>query len=152
MAMSGHKSVKSLAIYQRVHEDEKLMMGLCLNYCLITPITLPKQIAEPIPQPKLQEEPPANLETEKAVIPYTGEVDVDPNFDLMQLINETIDEVNDEDLVMAATQCEQAMIQATKKLVSNSSNTSMMRMTMTTTFTNCTFGTINNLNIHIHKN
>ena len=37
MAVSGHKSVESLAIYKRVQEDEKLMMGMCLSFTLLKP-------------------------------------------------------------------------------------------------------------------
>ena len=36
IAVSGTKSVKSLTIYQRVYEDEKMVMvGLCLTYSLL---------------------------------------------------------------------------------------------------------------------
>lgn len=37
MSVTGHKSINSLAIYQRVKEDEKLMMGMSLTYCLLNP-------------------------------------------------------------------------------------------------------------------
>ena len=33
MAVSGHKSVESLALYQRVQSNEKLVMGMSLSYC-----------------------------------------------------------------------------------------------------------------------
>ena len=35
MSVSGHKSVESLAVYERVQSDEKLMMGMCLTYSLL---------------------------------------------------------------------------------------------------------------------
>ena len=35
MAVTGHKSVNSLAMYQRVESNEKLMMGISLQYSLI---------------------------------------------------------------------------------------------------------------------
>lgn len=35
MAVSGHKSIHSLAIYQRVRDDEKMMMGMSLTYSLL---------------------------------------------------------------------------------------------------------------------
>lgn len=37
MSVTGHKSIESLAIYQCVKEDEKLMMGMSLTYCLLKP-------------------------------------------------------------------------------------------------------------------
>ena len=37
MAVSGHKSLSSLAVYQRVCDDEKLMMGMKLTFNLLRP-------------------------------------------------------------------------------------------------------------------
>lgn len=37
MSVTGHKSIESLAIYQRVQADEKLMMGMWLTYNLLHP-------------------------------------------------------------------------------------------------------------------
>ena len=37
MSVTGHKSIQSLCIYQRVKEDEKLMMGMSLTYSLLNP-------------------------------------------------------------------------------------------------------------------
>ena len=37
MAITGHKSVEFLAIYQRIQSDEKLMMGMCLTFSLLRP-------------------------------------------------------------------------------------------------------------------
>lgn len=37
MAVSGHKSIHSLAIYQKVSGDEKMMMGMSLTYSLLNP-------------------------------------------------------------------------------------------------------------------
>ena len=37
MSVSGHKSLQSLAIYQKVSYDEKLMMGMKLMYNLLHP-------------------------------------------------------------------------------------------------------------------
>ena len=160
MAVSGHKSVESLAIYQRVHEDEKLMMGLCLNYCLLQvhsvtpPQNMPALLPVPIQPAKAIENPPKPQPSETAVVPYIQQSnDEDANFDLLELLSNTIDEVNDEDLVLAATQCEEAMMPSTTKVISNTSNTAVMKKsTPSTTFGNCKFGNITNLNIHIHKN
>ena len=69
MSVSGHKSLDSLAIYQKVASNEKLIMGMSLTYSLmhpeevlrlnsnptqapparaIAPIAAPQQISEPI--------------------------------------------------------------------------------------------------------
>ena len=150
MAVSGHKSVESLAIYQRVHDDEKLMMGLCLNYCLLEPENVPHELPPPPARPQIENIKATSSET--AVVRYAPPSEDTNNFDLMQLITDTMDEVNDEDLIMAANQCENAVIPP-NNLVSSTSNTSVrMKTTPTTTFSNCTFGNITNLNIHIHKN
>lgn len=37
MVVSGHKSLASLAIYERVKSDEKMMMGMSLTYSLLNP-------------------------------------------------------------------------------------------------------------------
>ena len=37
MSITRHKSVDSLAIYQRVQSDEKLSMGISLTYSLLHP-------------------------------------------------------------------------------------------------------------------
>lgn len=37
MAVSGHKSIHSLAIYERVAANEKMMMGMSLTYSLLNP-------------------------------------------------------------------------------------------------------------------
>ena len=35
MSVSGHNNVESLSVYQRVEENEKLMMGMCLSFSLL---------------------------------------------------------------------------------------------------------------------
>ena len=37
MSVMGHKSIQSLAMSQRVHADENLIMGMNLTYCLVNP-------------------------------------------------------------------------------------------------------------------
>ena len=37
MSISGHKSLESLVIYQKVANDEKMMMGMALTYSLLIP-------------------------------------------------------------------------------------------------------------------
>jgi integrase len=35
MAVTGHKSVQSLSVYQRVHDEEKIQMGKTLSESLV---------------------------------------------------------------------------------------------------------------------
>ena len=37
MSVTGHKSLQSLSIYQKVKDDEKLMMGMSLTFSLLHP-------------------------------------------------------------------------------------------------------------------
>ena len=37
MSVTGHKSIQSLTIYQKVCEDDKLSMGISLTYSLLHP-------------------------------------------------------------------------------------------------------------------
>ena len=46
MAITGHKSIQSLAIYQRVKEDEKMMMGMSLMYSLLRPADVMRVTSE----------------------------------------------------------------------------------------------------------
>ena len=46
MAITGHKSIQSLGIYQRVKADEKLMMGMSLTYSLFRPPEVAKIVQD----------------------------------------------------------------------------------------------------------
>ena len=177
MSVSGHKSVESLALYQRVHEDEKMMMGLCLTYSLMNPHNAKKAIEAPPADYNLTPFPSTSAHTtprkmptplkeiqmpvpnEGAVVPYNNNIEKNPipaqaespNFDLMELLSETIDGVNDDELVMAAAQYDETVVPSAKITTTTSNTAVMKRSHPTTTFTNCTFGTIGTLNIHIHK-
>lgn len=64
MAITGHKSIHSLAIYQRVSADEKMMMGMSLTYSLLNPQEVYQlKIAE-----QLKENQQKQAEIEAAVI------------------------------------------------------------------------------------
>ena len=123
MAASGHKSVELLAIYQCVHEDKKMMMGLCLTYSLIQPqnVKFPEiqqspmqQIALPSPQPTPamamisppMEKPKEVIPMEKALVPYEQNPTETEEFDLLEFISEVNNKVSDEDLILVATQSE----------------------------------------------
>lgn len=69
MAVTGHKSIESLAVYQRVRSDEKLCMGMCLTFSLLRPTEanrIKAQIAEEEKRKQLLE---ANKNQEPNVIP-----------------------------------------------------------------------------------
>ena len=179
MAVSGHKSIQSLEIYQKVDENEKLMMGMCLNYSLLKPqepiellnakennnkenlLSLPAPHHEPTPvTPSLLEIQPhaidraikniVNLET--ALVPLGTPPKVpeseDFNFDLSEIIKE-FEGKNDDDkaLVLAATQIEN-QVTTMKTAVYKRGSPQQKQFP---TFTNCKFGNIGTLNIHIHK-
>ena len=179
MSVSGHKSVESLALYQRVHEDEKMMMGLCLTYSLMNPFNARRELDanQRAPTPQLPMLPPVSHQnspqtpqpqplkinpmstSENAMVPYnpipqnntSATTNNSPKFDLMEILSDTLDEVNDADLVMAASQCEKALVPVTNIMTTSSNTAVMKRNNPQTTFTNCTFGSIGTLNIHIHK-
>ena len=174
ISVSGHKSLDSLAIYQRVKNDEKLMMGMCLTYSLLKPedalllsksveenpeITpkknipaLPPATTSMPPVPEIQHQPPIPLED--AIVPYQPRPE-NANFDLMSLIAEVQnEEIPDEDLVLAATQYEESMPndQQISLPTSTSTKTALMRKSyQPSPFTNCSIGSIGTINIHIHK-
>ena len=53
MSITSHKSLESLAIYQRVKEDEKMMMGMSLMYSLFRP----KEVHSVLNQNQIQQQP-----------------------------------------------------------------------------------------------
>ena len=172
MVITDHKSVESLAVYERVKEDEKLMMGMCLTYSLFNPekaIMIQNNIevnnendmqaiiappiqnipATPSPQKQIKELIPL----ENAIAPYQPpKNDNSPSFDLMQLIADVEkEEIPDCELLLAATQCEQSVM--TPDTNNTTRTTSVMKRANNPvpTFSGCTFGPIGTLNIHIHK-
>ena len=180
MSITGHKSVESLSIYQRVKEDEKLMMGMCLTYSLFNKekakmiennIEMPQNAEVPAiitPQQDLNQVPPIQklpalplppsqqkdlVPLENAVVPYQPppKFSDSPNFDLMALIDEAEkEELSDQELLMAATQCESVV---TPEINNTMKTRTVMKKTPQPppTFSGCTFGSIGTLNIHIHK-
>ena len=87
ISVSGHKSLDSLAIYQRVQSDEKLMMGMCLTFSLLKPddaLLLSKNIEvedketiQEKPQPKAL--PPAPTAALAVMTPETSNYFASPN-------------------------------------------------------------------------
>lgn len=171
MSVTGHKSMESLAIYQRVAEDEKLMMGMWLTYNLLHPneaLALQtqnepnQQEITPAEQPALPPLPTdlANLQmvpvnpanptmSREQPIAQAGpsqQAPPSPDFDLQALLQEFNDDdtINNE-VVVAAQQVEhQYSIQRTamvKKIASP-------RRNQVPSFSNCKIGTVN---INIYK-
>ena len=169
MSVTGHKSLQSLSLYQRVKNDEKMMMGMSLAYSLINPsevqIALNDAKNFEVEQPRheppqensmeiVQIDPVAtghNLAPlENAVQPYVDQQvkEDDVNFDLMEIINE----VNDEELMLAATQMETEY--QTHK---STSKTAVIRKQAgppemaASPFAHCRIGSIGTININIYK-
>ena len=121
MLITGHKSVNSLAMYQRVKSDEKMMMGISLAYNLFQQNVqnvpaVPQQLALP-PLIQIEEEnhdkalatpdllPMTAQKVETAVTPYSKpqeEPQMADTFDILDFITEA----SDEEVLMAATQME----------------------------------------------
>ena len=57
MSISGHKSIQSLSIHQRVKKDEKMMMGMSLMYSLLQPSDVAKVTRECAPVFEIKSNP-----------------------------------------------------------------------------------------------
>ena len=66
MSISGHKSLESLAIYQKVANDEKMMMGMSLMFSLFRP----EEVAKFVPAEVTPKNPPMAI----AMAPPTATV------------------------------------------------------------------------------
>ena len=111
MALTGHKSEQSLAIYQRINSNEKISMGfsLCSNLlnmqqqipppqqvqqAIVQPVNVPILPALPLNIEAIMPEK-ANVTSEKALVPFIPTEQEDPlwedgnDFDLMAAIAET---------------------------------------------------------------
>ena len=128
MSVTRHKLIQSLALYQHVKSDEKMMMGMSLAYSLFNPIEVKEALQDfnnfeqqvaalPTPEKPIMMTPPPQekhaldptgknlLPLETALQPYIPPQDTTAqenefNFDLMEIL----DEVNDEQMVLAANQ------------------------------------------------
>ena len=94
-----------------------------------------------------------NVTVENVVVSIVPDMDPSEDLNLMSLIAD-IQNNNDEDLVLAASQVEQQM---SKENIKTSKSMAIIKKTspprpLATTFSNCTFGQVGNINIHIHKN
>ena len=130
ISISGHKSVQSLAVYQRTDQNKKLEMGKTLGDCL-TPKQNMKKILPPPEKPAL-EAPPKLLEitmpSERAltprenVIPENAIVPFEPTFD---------DDIPDIDLLSAICDIEEG-----KENTSNNGTVMEKKLEIQTTVAN----------------
>ena len=160
MAITGHKSLNSLTIYQKVSTDEKLAMGFSMNYYLqadtINNFVQEQQNPAPIQSSKaitLAAHPTieANIEPKQgtsanpnlAVVPFESEDPLldSPDFNLDEIL-ETIENQN-----TVQTQEVEAN-SVTRKTTSIVQRQMTKRSPQIPLFNNCTIGT---LNITINK-
>ena len=162
MSITGHKSMNSLAMYQRVKADEKMMMGMSLAYNLMRPI----EVQHHVNQPEIAAPPPAKRPAvfqNQEALPQLAVSDVDKqlqpydpqqekaDFDLLDFMSEA----EDNEIMMAATQMERMYEEQTAMTTKTTTTTLMKRSPKKTnplqgtTFAGCKIGAIH---IHIHKN
>ena len=184
MSITGHKSVNSLAMYQRVNSNEKLMMGMSLAFNLFrpalvqaqmngfskaqckeikkgkrkalpsatttTPPLKPQKSPIQLPQPEAPMTPQIPPKTsEMALVPVDNNPINTPDFDILDFINDN----DDEDILMAATQMER-QLQNTTQVVTSTTSTTLIKKSPTKSSTMPTFMgcKIENIHFHIHKN
>ena len=154
MSMTGHKSVQSLTIYQRVHDKTKMKMGKMWQKSLTedddtllksientpAPVAIQQKKEVTAPTPLKAIEPPAENSTPQenvqgAIIPF------EPNFDDKDL--EGIDWLK---VLCDAENAnkEDTVVQLKDNLVSNT----LMQQRNSPMFANCRIG---NINININK-
>ena len=162
MSVTGHRSINSLAVYEKVSENEKLHMGLAMSYFLQNdeppqiqaapaqfrpiapkPVVIPAALGAP-PKEKNQN---VSEPTSKEIVQYEPE---DP------LLQESFQDELNFDVEAVLQDIEKQLVSLTQ--TENSSTTSMtyQRETIKKSpnipiFNNCKIGNIANLHIHIHK-
>ena len=110
--------------------------------------------APPEPQPHALDPNVPQLPLEGALQPFTPPVkdqqeNSTPDFNLMVIVLEF--EGVDDQLMLAATQIESANTSSITKMAIMRKNSPKLPPAPTPTCTNCSFGNIGTLNIHIHK-
>ena len=161
MSITGHHSVNLLAVYQRVSQNEKLQMGLAMNFYLqsdqrqaVTQRDQPRPIAPKMPViPHAVGAPPQNnnennVQTGKEIVAYepedpllAAEFKEDLNFDVETFLSDI----------------EKESVSMTQIETANLTSTTVQRQTYKRSpnipiFNNCKIGKIENLHIHVHKN
>ena len=104
MAVTGHKSVQSLAIYQKTQDKQKTAMGKVMHQSMMRKeeeIEIPTRCQLAPPPQRLQLPPPPNPGTAiispsenvgADIVPFEADLNVpdEPTFDLQQLINDVM--------------------------------------------------------------
>ena len=173
MSVTGHRSVSSLAVYQKVSENEKLMMGMSMTCYLQSnelrgvqasasnqlptiqqhphpPPPIPRAIApkpvQPLQPPVIQPVPAQG----KEIVQYEPEDPLlkedfaqDLNFDVNELLNNIEEEIAISQVANVTTVTTTTTTTYEKHLVKKSPQIPL--------FSNCKIGSIGNIHIHLHK-
>ena len=170
MSVTGHKSIQSLSLYQRVKSDEKMMMGMSLAYSLFNAKEVSNALNElqdfenPNEIENKQELPAIEygaqqvqaqnlLPMQSALQPLNVQQneDIEPamDFDLLDIIND----INENQMVLAASQMEEKL--ATTTTLKTTKETTMFRSGVNhenaLPFMNCKICSIGTININIYK-
>ena len=100
MAITGHKSIQSLSVYQRVKSDEKMMMGMSLMYSLIHPNDINRVQQECSPhfdQPSLP-----NTEPEQVLQIQGTEQRMEKNNELQPIMYKSVEDIPEMSIAQAA--------------------------------------------------
>ena len=173
MSVTGHRSVNSLSVYQKVSENEKLMMGMSMTCYLqsdsepteiianlkpptniqkhqqILPKIAPKTVSSAVGAPIKDAVTERKLDTQvgKEVVLYEPE---DPllKADFQEELNFDIDTVLQE--------IEEENFQFSQNINANATTTTVEKHVVKKSpnlplFNNCKIGSIGNIHIHVHK-
>ena len=152
--------------YSLLNQEDAILMQNSINKEQLQPLPLPakKNATLPITEgPNMEVQKLPEIQNSKSLVPLDSAItpyhpaknNEDTDFDLMALLADVENEIPDDKLVLAATQCEEASFGQSNKMapISTTTTTVMKRISHPApTFTNCSFGNIGTLNIHIHKN
>ena len=147
MSMSGHKSVQSLTVYQRVQDERKIEMGKVLSSAMSKsddallqeieaqpkiPSLPPPVPKEPTPLKAIQ--PPVEI---NAVVPYEPNFDDDEDFDNIDWLKVLCDMENTQEVTTPKANTSVA------PSTMNTLSTTMMQQRNSPMFAGCKIGTIN---------
>ena len=112
MVLTGHKSVSSLAVYEKVNDVEKLNMGDALGYKLLNPDKILQQVksVENLALPPPPKSPAQTVQKKENVFPENCVIPLEtPNFDLSDDLSDmdllkVLSEVENEELVKVSQQ------------------------------------------------
>ena len=162
MSVTGHRSLNSLSVYQKVSDTEKIQMGYAMNAFLQTgnQVAIQKattQLRPIAPKPAqtaaitVQPNPPESTKNDgnnKQVVIYEPE---DP------ILQEEFNEELNFDVEAVLQQIEEESVSLTQTDTSLSTSTTIQHQKIRKSpnipiFNNCKICSIGNLHIHVHKN